>query len=319
MAYGKDDPRSKLITSKRDENSDGGSWTPASYGLYYKDKPVDDDANGKAWFTRGQDLLVNYIEAAPGATFARTNQLDEYMIVVVDPNTPYEVSAQHGVNGPETRSGPGHQVIIVPPGDSSVTFPNGGRVVRLFSTQSDDLNAKCANRETYATPDKNIPEFQRWPDPVDGFKLRVYDLWAERKPGQFGPIWRCTTIMLNFPPPGNGPRDITKMSPHSHADFDQCSLVMEGSFLHNMRWPWTVDKNMWMPDEFPITEAPSATIIPARVIHSSEGLHRTNNRMADIFAPPRLDFSLLEGWIQNHDEYPLPEGYALPVKEKADA
>ncbi len=43
------------------------------------------------------------------------------------------------------------------------------------------------------------------------------------------------------------------------------------------------------------------------MIHSSESLHKTGNRMADIFAPPRLDFSLLEGWIQNADEYPLPE------------
>jgi len=180
-------------------------------------------------------------------------------------------------------------------------------VVRLFSTQSDDLNAKCANAATYAEPDPSIPPFKPWPDPVDGFKLRVYDLWKERTPGKIGPIWRCTTIMLNFPPPGGGPRDITKMSPHSHDDFDQCSLVLAGSFLHNMRWPWGVDKNDWRADEYPITESPSATIIPARVIHSSESLHKTNNRMADIFAPPRLDFSLLEGWIQNADEYPLPE------------
>lgn len=315
--YPKGDPRNALATAQRDSNAGGGSATPASYGLYYKDKPIDDDANGKAWYTRGQDLLVNYIEAAPGGTYSRTNQVDEYMIVLIDEDVPYEVSAQHGVNGPETKTGPGYQVIIVPPGDSSITLPKGGRVARLFSTQSADLNAKCANAATYAVQDRNIPDFQRWPDPVDGFKLRVYDLWKERQPGKFGPIWRCTTIMLNFPPPGGGPRDITKMSPHSHADFDQCSFVVQGSFLHNMRWPWGVDKNEWRADEYPITEAPSATFIPARVIHSSESLHSKNNRMADIFAPPRLDFSLLEGWIQNHDEYPLPEGVTMPEKAPA--
>jgi hypothetical protein len=299
--YDKSDPRSKLSTAKRDPNS-GSTATPASYGLYYKDDPVETDANGKAWYTRGQDLLVNYIEAAPGATFARSGQTDEYMIVLPDENTPYSVSAKG-----ETKEGPGHQVIIVPPGDSTISLPQGGRVVRLFSTQSDDLNAKCANAETYVEQDPNIPPFKPWPAPPAGYKLRVYDLWKERTPGKIGPIWRCTTIMLNFPPPGNGPRDLTKMSPHSHDDFDQCSLVLAGSFLHNMRWPWGLNKYEWRPDEYPITESPSATIIPARVIHSSETVHKTNNRMADIFAPPRLDFSLQEGWIQNADEYPLPE------------
>ncbi len=298
--YDKNDPRSKLSTAKNDPG--GSSATPASLGLYYQDKPVDDDANGKAWYTRGQDLLVNYIEAAPGATFSRKGQKDEYMIVLPDEGTPYKVSAMG-----ETKEGPGHQVIIVPPGDSEITLPNGGKFLRLFSTQSDDLNAKCANAATYATPDRNIPPFKPWPEPVGGYKLRVYDLWKERQPGKIGPIWRCTTIMLNFPPPAGGPRDITKMSPHSHADFDQCSLVWAGSFKHNMRWPWGLDKNEWYPDEAPITEAPSCTIIPARVIHSSESLHRSGNRMADIFAPPRLDFSLLEGWVQNADEYPLPQ------------
>lgn len=300
--YDKSDPRSKLSTAAR--NTSGTTATPASYGLYYQDPPVEDDANGRAWYTRGQDLLVNYIEAAPGATFARSGQIDEYMIVLPDDDTPYEVTA----NG-ETRTGPGYQLVIVPPGDSQVTLPRGGRVVRLFSTQSDDLNAKCANAATYAEPDPSIPPFKAWPAPPDGFKLRVYDLQKERKPGELGPIWRCTTIMLNFPPPGGGPRDVTKMSPHSHDDFDQCSLVLAGEFRHNMRWPWGLNKNDWRPDEDPVCASPSATIIPARVIHTSEAgvPGPEGNRMADIFAPPRLDFSLQPGWIKNADEYPLPE------------
>ena len=300
--YDKSDPRSKLAPQK--QTGDGATAMPATYALYYEEDPVEDDVNGKAWYTRGQDLLVNYIEAAPGATFSRAGQKDEYMVVISDEDTPWEISA-----GGETKSGPGYQVVIVPPGDSEVILPQGGRLVRLFSTQSEDLNAKCSNRDIYAEPDPAIPPFQPWPDPVDGFKLRVYDLWSERRPGKMGPIYRCTTIMLNFPPPGGGPRDITKMSPHSHDDFDQCSLVLAGAFRHNMRWPWGLDKNHWRADEDPVVGSPSCTIIPARVIHSSESMAPPagGNRMADIFAPPRLDFSLQEGWVQNADEYPLPE------------
>jgi len=300
--YDKSDPRSALATAPRDTS--GTTATPASYGLYYQDAPVEADANGRSWYTRGQDLLVNYIEAKPGAIFSRVGQTDEYMIVLPDETTPYEIIANA-----ESARGDGFQLIIVPPGDSRIVLPEGGRVVRLFSTQSPDLNDKCANAATYAVPDPAIPPFKPWPAPPAGYKLRVYDLWKVRKPGIIGPIWRCTTIMLNFPPPGGGPRDITKMSPHSHDNFDQCSLVLAGAFRHNMRWPWGLNKNDWRADEYPVVGSPSVTIIPARVIHSSESMvpGTDGNRMADIFAPPRLDFSLQEGWVQNADEYPLPD------------
>jgi len=298
--YDKTDPRSALAPQR----DSGTTTTPATYDLYYQQDPIEDDANGRSWYTRSQNLLVHYCESKPGAHFSRAGQVDEYMIVLPDENTPYEISA----NG-ESVKGDGHQVVIVPPGDSEIVLPSGGRVVRLFSTQSPDLNAKCSNAAVYAEPDPSIPPFKPWPAPPDGFKLRVYDLQKEREPGKIGPIWRCTTIMLNFPPPGGGPRDVTKMSPHSHNDFDQCSLVLAGSFIHHMRWPWGLNKNEWREDEHMLVGAPSATMIPARVIHTSESQKPgpEGNRMADIFAPPRLDFSLQEGWVRNADEYPLPE------------
>jgi hypothetical protein len=302
--YDKSDPRSTLAAPKSNTQS-GTTAMPPSYGLYYQDKPVDDDARGRGWYTRSQNLIVNWIEATPGATFSRSEQVDEYMIVLPDDNTPYEASAKG-----ESVRGEGYQVLIVPPGDSTITLPKGGRVVRLFSTQSPDLNAKCANAAAYAQPDPSHPPFKAWPAPRDGYKLRVYDLQrGDRTPGQIGPIWRCTTIMLNFPPPGRRARDVTKMSPHSHYDFDQCSLVFAGNYIHHLRWPWGLDKNGWREDEHVSVGAPSATMIPARVIHTSEALNPgpEGNRMADIFSPPRLDFSLKAGWVRNADEYPMPE------------
>lgn len=302
--YDKSDPRAAL-TAPKGEAQSGSTAMPASFGLYYKDEPVDDDANGRGWYTRSQNLVVHWIEAAPGASFSRAGQVDEYMIVLPDDNTPYEAVAKG-----ESVRGEGYQVIIVPPGDSTIRLPNGGRVVRLFSTQSPDLNAKCANAAAYAQPDPSHPPFKPWPAPRDGYRLRVYDLHrGERVPGQMGPIWRCTTIMLNFPPTGHRARDVTKMSPHSHYDFDQCSLVFAGNYLHHLRWPWGVNKNDWREDEHALVGAPSATMIPARVIHTSEALKPgpEGNRMADIFSPPRLDFSLKKEWVKNSDEYPLPE------------
>ena len=302
--YDKSDPRAALAAPKNDKPS-GTTAMPASFGLYYQDPPVDDDANGRGWYTRSQNLIVNWIEARPGATFSRAGQVDEYMVVLPDDGTPFEATAKG-----ESVRGDGYQVLIVPPGDSTIRLPDGGRVVRLFSTQSPDLNARCSNAAAYAQPDPSHPPFKAWPEPRGGYKLRVYDLHrGERTPGQMGPIWRCTTIMLNFPPTGRSARDVTRMSPHSHYDFDQCSLVFAGNYVHHMRWPWGLNKNEWHEDEHVAVGAPSATMIPARVIHTSEAQKPgpDGNRMADIFSPPRLDFSLQKGWVKNSDEYPLPE------------
>src|SRR5262245_461145 len=117
--YDKSDPRSVMDTPKSAKPS-GTTVMPASFGLYYKDRPVDDDANGRGCYTRSQNLLVHWIEAQPGATFARTGQVDEYMVVVPDDDTPFEVAANA-----ESVRGNGNQLLIVPPGDSKITLPKG--------------------------------------------------------------------------------------------------------------------------------------------------------------------------------------------------
>ncbi len=301
--YDKSDPRSALAAPSPTDTPLSTSQE-ASFGLYYQDPPVDDDANGKGWYTRNQNLLVNYVEARPGASLVRKNQKDEYMIILPDEDTPYQVSALG-----ETKLGNGYQMIIVPPGDSEIVLPAGGRLARIFSTQSEDLNAKCTNAETYAIPDPNVPPFKPWPEPPSGYKLRVYDLCKERAPGEYGPIWRCTTIMLNFGPPGKAKRDSSRMSPHSHADFEQCSLLFDGATIHHLRWMWGLNKADWRDDLHANVLAPSATMMPARVIHTSEA-QEVGNRMCDIFSPPRFDFSRQPGWVRNADDYPMPDGDA---------
>ena len=50
--------------------------------------------------------------------------------------------------GEETKTVSGNSVIFVPPGDSSIRVPTGGRVFALFTVASADLAAKCANAAT---------------------------------------------------------------------------------------------------------------------------------------------------------------------------
>jgi hypothetical protein len=222
-------------------------------------------------------------------------------VLLIEAREPHAVVSA----GTETVEIPGAHITIVPPGDSNITFPDGGAFVRLFTTASDDLVALCSNREAYALPHPHIPPLQRWPDPPAGFRIRSYSLDVTAQEGRFGRIWRCTTFMVNVFEPV-GPRDTTKLSPHHHDDFEQCSLAVSGSYVHHLRWPWTANAAHWREDDHMVCPAPSIAVIPPLSIHTSASIAPADNVLVDIFSPPRRDFSEMDGWVLNADEYPKP-------------
>ncbi|WP_404712897.1 hypothetical protein [Sphingomonas sp. MMS24-J13] len=301
--YAASDPRSKLSTAQAGSGLSGkdAAFSAAEYALFGQSEPQIDDANGRSWFARGQNFIVAYTEAKPGGTFARSGQVDEYVLLIEFPEPHAVVSA----NG-ETAQVPGAHIVMIPPGDSSITFPDGGAFVRLFTTASDDLVALCSNKDAYAQPHPHIPPLQRWPDPPAGFRIRSYSLDVPAQEGRFGRIWRCTTFMVNVFEPV-GPRDTTKLSPHHHDDFEQCSLAMGGSYIHHLRWPWTANEAHWREDDHMVCPAPSIAVIPPLSIHTSASIAPENNLLVDIFSPPRRDFSEMPGWVLNADDYPMPQ------------
>jgi hypothetical protein len=299
--YDKSDPRASLAPAAATAVPVFTAYSPADYVRFYEGAPAESDGNGRTWLMRGQNGVIAYSEARDGARFARREQVDEWVLLLPDPDVTVMVTA-----GGETKTIGGYTVTFVPPGDSVVEVAKGGRMVRMFTTRAQDLAARCSNAEAYREPHHNIPPYQAWPTPPDGFRIRSYSLDVPDEPGRFGRIWRCTTFMVNYLAPQIGPRDVTKLSPHHHDDFEQYSLAVQGAFIHHLRWAWTPNMKMWRADEHEYAGTPSVTVIPPPAIHTTRGMDPGVNQLVDIFCPPRVDFSLKPGWVLNAADYPMP-------------
>jgi hypothetical protein len=286
--------------------SPGGHYD-ATYVNIFDTAPQAEDALGRHWYVRGENFVIAYSEADSGATFERVEQQDEYVVLLPDAETVIEVAAQGEGNPFQITRLTGPAIAFVPPGSSVIKVAQAGRVIRLLTDKATDLLTLSGNNATYANRHERVAPLEPWPVPKGGWKVRTYSLDVPANPQRFGRIWRCTTFMVNWFHPHPGPRDIAKMSPHHHDDFEQCSLALEGDFIHHLRWPWTVDMNDWREDEHAACGSPSIAVIPPPAIHTSQALAEGNNILIDIFSPPRLDFSQKPGWVLNADEYGMPD------------
>ncbi|MEJ8571977.1 hypothetical protein [Microbaculum marinum] len=294
------DPRAGIKDILTDGKPVPTAFQVADYMKFYETPPSERTDLQSTWYGRGQNFIVAYTVAEDGAVLEGPGQSDEYMVVLPDRET-----AAMLTSGGEDHEIAGYTLTIVPPGASSLAVRKGGVIVRIFSSQAPGLADLCLNRDTYATPDPNVAPYAPWPAPRDGYRVRVYDLNIPPVAGRFGRIFQSSNLMVNVFYP-QGPRDVTKMSPHHHDDFQQGWMILEGECVHHVRWPWTADLRIWRDDEHVRCGGPSLAVVPPPSLHTTQ-MTGERNVLLDIFSPPRTDF-VEQGWVLNHDEYRLPEG-----------
>jgi hypothetical protein len=304
--YAKDDIRSQLATqtsapAARAEVDASTPVKPAQWIEFHQLPPTETAAGGsKTWIARTATMIVAWTDAKQGDTFPRTGQTDEYTVLMYSGSAPIRVSA-----GQSNADVSEEAFVVIPPGDSVIEALADGPIIRIFSINSSDLVDASLNKHAYEVPDVRHMPLTPWPDPVGGFKLRVYPLaLTPIAPGRFGRIYRTTTMMINFLAEEPAPRDKFKLSPHYHDDFEQVSMAVKGRFKHHIRYPWGPDSTQWRDDEHDEVETPSITIIPPPTIHTTQGVG-PHQQLLDIFSPPREDFSN-QGWVLNADDYPQP-------------
>ncbi|WP_066267514.1 hypothetical protein [Hydrogenophaga palleronii] len=272
----------------------------ATYARHHNEAPQTVPGDSCAgWVTRGTNFVVVVSRVSPGDTLQRDN-VDEYVLIVPEtPGLSIEVQA-----GAESVQAAADSLTIVPPGPSRLRVSGSGLIARVFSSDVTDLLALADNRATYATPNPDAAPLVAWPEPVGGYKLRHYRLAEHTTEGSQMRIFRTRKLMVNPLLKRTVARDVRKLSPHSHADFEQGSLALDGTYVHHLRYPWGPDMTLWHDDQAEQMGSPSLLVVPPKVIHTSRNIDAPGV-LVDIFAPPRWDFSR-KGVVCNGDEYPMP-------------
>lgn len=246
---------------------------------------------------RGQNFTLEYCDLAAGDELAHHGRV-EHVLLVLDDGAEVTVSTDA-----ERVEVAGATFVVVPPGDSRVIARTAARLVRLFDVREPDLACAALNADAYAEPHPRVAPLGAVAAAREPDRLRVHRI-ADHPAAEdrFGTIFRSSSFLVNFLPPIAGPRDPEKLSPHHHDDFEQCSLAVDGEWVHHIRTPWGPRRSRWRDDEHHAIGSPSVTIIPPPTVHTSEAVGEGVNRLVDIFCPPRTDF-VERGWVLNADEY----------------
>ena len=138
--YHSSDPRAALAATPVGAKPAATHFAGAEYAKFYETPPAESQNGARTWFARGQNFIIAYSDADKDAVLSRTNQPDEYVVLLPDPGAGAEI-----VCGNERKVVTGHSISFVPAGTSSVTLLGAAKVVRMVTTRSEDLAKLCSN------------------------------------------------------------------------------------------------------------------------------------------------------------------------------
>ncbi|MEJ1965477.1 MAG: hypothetical protein WDO56_29615 [Gammaproteobacteria bacterium] len=271
-----------------------------SIGAYYEESPQQEGQGWRRWITRAANFAIVYTEGMAGASL-RERFADEHFAYALAGGVRVAAGGAQATLGEE-------DLAVLPPGECEIHFERAATLVQVVTAQ-ESLVATAPNAALYADGAKEVARAEPWPEPVGGYRLRTYSTREGYARGGLVHAYRTRKLMIVPYDRFLEPRDETQLTPHSHADFEQCSVALEGQWLHHLRVPWTPNRHHWKPDRTVEIGSPSVTVIPAGVIHTSQGIAGEGMRLIDVFAPPRADFSQ-KGWVDNAAEYPMPPALA---------
>ena len=267
---------------------------------YRQQAPQQEGPDWQRWITRAANFAIVYTEGTAGAEIAQ-DFVDEQFAYTLEGGITVSAGGNEAALGPE-------DLVILPPGACRIAFAQDATLVQVV-TAEEELAKLAGNAATYADGASEVAPVEAWPEPVGGYRLRVYSTLDGYARGGMVHAYRTRKLMIVPYARFLQPRDETQLSPHSHADFEQASVALEGDWLHFLRVPWTANRQHWKPDTTVEIGSPSVTVIPAGVIHTSQSLPGEGMRLVDVFSPPRVDFSL-RGVVDNAADYPMPEQLA---------
>ena len=250
----------------------------------------------RTWSVCGRNFVVAITRLEPGDRLVELDVSDEHVLIIQDHAV---VVVEH--DGCPSVSVPEPALVVVPAGTSAVRASSSTTVTQVFTARSSEQMRRAINRT--AGPDPRTTPLPERPEAAGG-GVRVHLLRdVPHEQGRLGRIFRTASLMVNWFPVHDGPRDTEGLSPHSHEDFEQLSVTLVGDYAHSLRVPWTARMSEWRDDEHVQVASPSMTLIPPTVVHTTRAVGAGPHTLLDVFAPPREDF-LANGWVLNAGDYP---------------
>jgi len=269
----------------------------SSVSLPYSEQAQLRHEDGESWIVRARNFAIVYTRGAARSRYVHRLEAESFVYIASGSVTL--------VAGQVSATLAGEALAVVPPGDLEIVLHEAGEFIQVV-TADEAIVGKAANASVYADGAPEVAPVEPWPMPVKGYGLRTYSMDDIYATGGMVNAFRTRKLMIVPYARFLEPRDETRLTPHAHADFEQGSVALEGEWVHHLRVPWGPDRRTWQADQHLEIGSPSTTIIPAGMIHTSQGLSGEGMRLIDVFSPPRMDFSLRPGVVRNADDYPMP-------------